>query len=348
MRIALVYNLKRNETTAEAEFDAPSTIKSVQQALESGGHQIDLHPLHNYNCLGKLRDALTQFVPDLVFNMAEGWSGPLREAQFPLLYESLGIPYTGPSPRALSLTQDKYLTKLVVSAMVQPDFRFKVPHHCYMKPEGKVAVGGFIDLTDERRLIVKPSCAGSSQGITEKSVCSHKWRAEAKSLLRKFPDGVLVEQFIPGCDVTVACAGGGVLPPIVFETLEDKQLLRDVYTRVRKSVSSDTITAVPLQNWMNGTSEVDRVREIAEEILLETLGDLSFGRVDFRMGEDGVLYFLEVNGLPCLDRCAGPQWPEAEGVFPVAARAAGTTYEKVILSMVDSAVRRFKIKGVTK
>ena len=343
MRIALIYNLKRNETTAEAEFDAPSTIESVQQALESGGHQIDLHPLHNYNCLGKLRDALTQFVPDLVFNMAEGWSGPLREAQFPLLYESLGIPYTGPSPRALALTQDKYLTKLVVSAMGRENF--KVPYHCYMKSNGEVAVGYQYDLTKDKKLLVKPSCAGSSQGITEKSVCSFNWRGEASRLLRKFPDGVLVEQFVPGYDVTVACAGGEVLPPVVFESLDDKKLMSDVYTLTRKSVSSDTITAVPAHRHMR---DFKHVREVAEEILLETLGDLSFGRVDFRMGDDGVLYFLEVNGLPCLDRCAGPPWPEAEGVFPVAARAAGTTYEKVILSIVDSAVRRFKIKGATK
>jgi hypothetical protein len=34
-------------------------------------------------------------------------------------------------------------------------------------------------------------------------------------------------------------------------------------------------------------------------------------------------------------------------LFPVAARVAGKTYEQVILSIVDSAVKRFKIKGAT-
>lgn len=345
MRIALVYNLKRNETTAEAEFDASSTIESVQKALESGGHQIDLHTLHNYNCLGKLGDALTRFVPDLIFNMAEGWSGPLREAQFPLLYESLGIPYTGPSPRALALTQDKHLTKLVVSGM-QANL-FAMPHHVYMQPNGTIAEGGAIDLLRGRKVIVKPSCAGSSQGITEKSICDFDWRSTAKNLLKKYPDGVLIEQFIPGYDVTVACAGGQVLPPVVFGRRAGKNepalLFRDIYTRTWKSTSSDLITAMVLQ-----TTVKDRVQEIATAILRETLGDLSFGRVDFRMTDDGTLYFLEVNGLPCLDRNAGSEWPEAEGIFPVAARAAGKTYEQVILSIVDSAVKRFKIKGATK
>jgi D-alanine-D-alanine ligase len=215
-----------------------------------------------------------------------------------------------------------------------------------MRPDGEIAEGGAIDLLRGRKVIVKPSCAGSSQGITEKSICDFEWRSTAKRLLKKFPDGVLVEQFIVGYDVTVACAGGQVLPPVVFglrTTKKNKPMLfRDVYTRTWKSTSSDMITAMPLK-----TKDKNRIQKTATVILKETLGDLSFGRVDFRMTEDGALYFLEVNGLPCLDRNAGPDWPEAEGVFPVAARVAGKTYEQVILSIVDSAVKRFKIKGAT-
>ena len=37
--------------------------------------------------------------------------------------------------------------------------------------------------------------------------------------------------------------------------------------------------------------------------LLERLRDM--GRVDFRLGEDGRIYFLEVNSLPSLEKGAG-------------------------------------------
>ena len=55
------------------------------------------------------------------------------------------------------------------------------------------------------------------------------------------------------------------------------------------------------------------------------------GRVDFRIGEDGRIYLLEVNALPSLERGAS--------LFAAAARE-GLDYEAALGAIVASAGRR--------
>src|SRR5262249_27067294 len=61
------------------------------------------------------------------------------------------------------------------------------------------------------------------------------------------------------------------------------------------------------------------------------LGLRDLGRVDFRMGEDGRIYLLEVNALPSLERGAS--------TFAAAARE-GLDYEGALAAIVASAARR--------
>ena len=55
------------------------------------------------------------FAPDLIFNTAEGRRGRAREAFYPALFEELGFPYTGSDAYVLTVTLDKWLTKLVLA-----------------------------------------------------------------------------------------------------------------------------------------------------------------------------------------------------------------------------------------
>ena len=56
-----------------------------------------------------------------------------------------------------------------------------------------------------------------------------------------------------------------------------------------------------------------------------------FGRIDYRLGEDGRIYLLEVNALPSLEKGAG--------LF-AAAGHAGLAYEHAISAIVNSALLR--------
>ena len=58
--------------------------------------------------------------PDIVFNIAEGWAGPEREARIPALLELWSIPFTGSSARTLQTCLDKAATKRVLATWAAP------------------------------------------------------------------------------------------------------------------------------------------------------------------------------------------------------------------------------------
>jgi len=68
--------------------------------------------------------------------------------------------------------------------------------------------------------------------------------------------------------------------------------------------------------------------------LFNALGCRDLARVDFRQGEDGVGYFLEINPLPGLS----PYY----SVFTLQAEAGGISPEKLIELLVRKALARGK------
>jgi D-alanine-D-alanine ligase len=75
---------------------------------------------------------------------------------------------------------------------------------------------------------------------------------------------------------------------------------------------------------------VGRLRAICK-LAIRTLGVRDLGRVDFRLGDDGRIYLLEVNALPSLER--------GSSTFAAAARE-GLDYQAALGAVVASAARR--------
>src|ERR1700746_4057172 len=114
MRIGLTYNQKPEPASSDdpdstndayAEWDDPSTIAAVEQALGLFGSVIRLEA-DQY-----LPQNLALARPDLVFNMAEGLHGQSREALVPAICEYLNVPCTGSDPLTLALSLHKGRTK---------------------------------------------------------------------------------------------------------------------------------------------------------------------------------------------------------------------------------------------
>src|SRR5438067_12856900 len=210
MRLALTHNLRLTDSEEEAEFDSRETIDALTAALERLGHRVE--KIEVSGPASRTAARLEAFAPDLIFNTAEGRRGRFREAFYPALFDELGFPYTGSDAWVLAVTLDKTLTKLLLR------------DHGVVSPRGQ-----FIEEIADLKLegwrwpvIVKPNFEGSSKGITQDSVVAEKGRLRAvvERQLSRFPAGVLVEEYIPGKDLTVAflerCAPerAGVLTPV--------------------------------------------------------------------------------------------------------------------------------------
>lgn len=328
LKVGITYNLRKDFSCRDdqpidsyEEFDSEETIDAIRQVLESDGHEV----LKLGGGIG-LIDQLRTSPVDIVFNIAEGIRGRNREAHIPALLEFLNIPYTGSDPLTLSLTLDKSMAKKVVSSEGVPTPKFK-----------KVEKMADLDPLDLRYpLFVKLCYEGSSKGVRLDSKVSDAFALKSKVqwLLEAYGPPVLVEEFVSGPEFTVGILGNS--DPVVLgimqievlgaspqEAIYSLEIKREWEERVRYHCPP------PISQ--------DLKRSI-EEVALRAYRALEcrdVSRVDLRLGEDGVPYFLEINPLPGLSPVYGD--------LPIMAGRMGWEYSRLVKTIFHHALNRYGI-----
>ncbi|MCX6779552.1 MAG: hypothetical protein NTU97_05020 [Candidatus Magasanikbacteria bacterium] len=324
MKIAITSNLRTEEIEEQAEFDSQDTIDFMTKNLEELGHQvkfIDLtHPL-----VGVIQD-LIDYKPDLIFNTSEGTKGKYRESFWPGIFEELGLLYTGSDPFTLALSLDKNLTKQLVAK------------HGVPTPQAEMVYPGFIpDLSHLHfPIIAKPNYEGSSKGITQDSVIEDLETLQKRlpDILKKYPDGILVEEYIFGKDITVPFLENLVDPILdVVEYIVDPEFLKtrryQIYDYEMKNNFYDSVDI----QIANLTDDLKQQIKVAAQKVIKSLNCRDLGRMDFRLTPDGKIYFLEINCLPYLD----------EGVsLYLSAAKQGLSHKDVFNHIIQSAMKRAK------
>jgi D-alanine-D-alanine ligase len=338
MKVGLTFNMKRGESEeapeppgssrsdAQAEWDAPETIAAVRSALEERHEVIPIEAGENaYSELQKSR-------PDIVFNIAEGATGPCREGYIPSILEYLRIPYTASDPLTLNTCLDKSRTKEILAYHGLPTSRFRV-----------ISDDNFSFNSLHYPLMVKPLYEGSSIGIRNDSLV--RTRQEMKErvlwLLNLYREPALVEEFLPGREFTAAIIGNGsearVLPlvEILFDSLPDG--VNPIYSFEAKWIWDQSSNPLKI---FECPAKVDAVLQAdIENACLRAYSILrcrDWCRVDVRLDAAGRPHILELNPLPgILPR------PEDNSCFPKAARAAGISYSGLINTVLDIACKRY-------
>jgi len=304
MHIGIAYDLKPNEPLPPGapddlheEFDSPSTIEAIADALRAANHTVSL--------LGNgpaLLEALLKAPPDFVFNFAEGTGiSRNRESRVPAVCEMLNIPYTGSDALTLALALDKDMARRIVSAagvVVPQGFVLKPPRDAY---EGDFAE--FEPLLAEHGLsfpvIAKPTCEGSSKGIRNRCLIEDAANLGPTivELWKNYAQPVLIEEFIVGEEVTVGIVGND--PPrivgmmrVVPRVATDRFVYSlEVKRNYSEHVDYESPPRLPLA--------VLRAIEEAAFTAYDALECRDIARIDFRI-RDGLPYFLEANPLPGL------------------------------------------------
>ncbi len=233
---------------------------------------------------------------DVLFLALHGGAGEGGTLQ--AILDVIGIPYTGSGQLASALAMDKDLSKRLFRAMGVPvPAWFMVP----VAPEDvKTGLGWPV--------IVKPSKQGSSVGLT--LVRKAQDLAAAVQLAARYDDEVMVEQFIPGRELTVGVLGDVPLP--VGEIVPKHELF-DYEAKYTPGMSDETFPA----------KIATRLARQLQEYALMAHRALKLGgysRVDFRVSPDGDIFCLEANALPGMTRTS---------LFPQAAQAAGIAFPEL-------------------
>lgn len=185
------------------------------------------------------------------------------------------IPYTGPGAMSSRIAMDKIKTKMVLELKGVPTAPWSL------------ASKGTPSSPLPLPVVVKPPSDGSSVGISKVS-SPEEWEGSLEAALaaQGGKGEVLVEEFIPGREMTVGVINGEALPAIEIVAKNGW------YGFDEKYISNET-----RYPFLEDGPLLEKLQKMAVEAY-NAIGCRSVTRIDFRVSPVGRIYVLELNTSP--------------------------------------------------
>jgi D-alanine-D-alanine ligase len=183
---------------------------------------------------------------------------------------------------------------------------------------------------------VKPNDEGSSKGIRRDSLCGDARTAEdrARWLRERYGCPVLVEEYLPGAELTVGIVGNGRAAEVIGAM--EIAPASDVYAGpflYSVEVKRDFRNSVRYHAPPRVSTECMRVLRGDALTAYRLLGCRDVARMDFRLDADGRPRFLECNPLPGLNPHSSDLVILSRGVL---------TYDGLIRRILNEAIARWR------
>lgn len=284
------------EGRSDKEIEEWRTEYDVISTLKASGHEVRC--LGVLDSLTELRSAITDWKPDIVFNLLEEFDGIVTYDQHVVAFlELMRQPYTGSNPRGLLLSRDKSLCKQLLSW-----HRIPTPQFAVLRKGVKLRLPRKLRYP----LFVKSTTEDASLGIAQASVVEdeQKLRERVAFVHDQIGSDALVEEYIEGKELYVGMLGNDRLTRLpvwemVFGSLPDS--LPAIATRkvkwdkrYQRKYGITTRAADDLSPQV-----IARLDSLSRRIY-RSLGISGYARMDFRLAPDGRLYVLEANANPNL------------------------------------------------
>jgi D-alanine-D-alanine ligase len=291
-------------TSSEREVSLNSGANVLASLKKSGvnAHAVDGIPA--------LLDALCEKKFDRVFNILHGTKGGGEDGIFQGLCEAFGVPYTGSNVLGSALTMDKIRTKQVWLSLGLPTPRYV-----------RLSVGDDVHAAAKSLglpVIIKPSCEGSSVGVSR--VFNDADLDAAIALAAKYPGEMLMEQLIEGGEYTIGVLEGKALASVHIVPAGE------YYDYHSKYISDDTRYICP------GLPENEEavVRVLAEKAFT-AVACHGWARIDFMRDKNGGIYLLEANTAPGMT---------SHSLMPKSANACGIDFDALCWRILESSMAR--------
>ncbi len=231
------------------------------------------------------------------------------------LLEMRGIKYTGSKKLASSLSMDKCMSKILFQ-----HYGVNTPNWFIVSKNEKR-----YDFINEKikkffgyPCVIKPNDQGSTIGLT---ICRGEKELQSSiNLAFQYSDKVLIEEYIPGREITVGIIGQQTLPVLEIKPKSG------FYDYTSKYTAGLTEYEVPAQIPYDVTEHIKHQALLA----FNSLGCEGYARVDFRLTKDFKSYCLEVNTLPGMTTTS---------LLPKMAKAVGISFEELIERIISYALK---------
>lgn len=314
-------------TLSESEFHKVKTESDILQALGELGHETKR--LGVRDAVLPIRAAIEEWEPDIVFNLLDEFQGEAIYDQHVVAYlELLRVPYTGNNPRGLVLARDKALSKKV--AMYH---RIPVPKFFVSRTGRRVRRPVRLGFP----LIVKSLVEEASMGISKASIVRDDEALETRVhfMHERVGTDAIVEEFISGREIYVGVLGNDrliALPPreLIVDELEPGEELIATES-LKHNVHYQKKHGVRIAGAKKLPEGVATALEKASKRIYRMLSLEGYARIDYRLSNDGKIYFLEAN--------PNPELAKFEELAEAAAKA-GLTYPMLIQRILNLGLKR--------
>jgi D-alanine-D-alanine ligase len=329
MAFDVPYAVERGHDFTE-EFKDPEhfyTENDVHKALLANKYEVRLLGL--YNDVRPLLDEVQAFKPEVIFNLIETFNNVTQwDKNIAALIEMLGVPFTGATPAALALCNDKALCKKILRF-----HRVRVPRFHTFYREHKV----WLPKTLKLPCIIKPLTEEASRGISQASIVDdEKGFIERVAMIHeRMKQDAIAEEYIEGRELYVSVMGDHrlrVLPPreLHFGQMSDDEPRIATY---KAKWDDDYRERWGIRNQYAGRLSADveqRINDVCKRAY-RALNIRSYARFDLRVTPSGQVYVLEPNVNPCIAE---------HDEFAQAAKKVGIAYPTLIRMVVNQALRR--------
>ena len=280
--------------------------RAVHESLSKHGFSSKLIYIKSQE---KLKSSETYKGLDLVFIMIHGKGGEDGEIQS--ILEAAKIKYTGSDSTSSLNAFDKLKSKEIFEKNgLEVPLRMMLQH----------------SPSENNAIVIKPLREGSSFGV---SIIKRWWdykksrpsleTEEALKEAQKYGDGVLIEEFIEGKELTVAIVGESTYPAIEIISPNEFYDFSAKYDGIGTKYIPANLSS----------TETKKLSEICLKAF-KSLGCSGWGRVDLiKSKNDGILYILEVNTVPGMTETS---------LVPKAARLAGLSFNDLLVEIIKASI----------
>jgi D-alanine-D-alanine ligase len=306
---------------SDKQIEEFRTEYDVTANLEKAGHTVRALGLGDN--LGDLRAAITDWKPDIAFNLLEEFQGIVTYDQYVVAFlELMKQPYTGCNPRGMMISRDKALSKQILAyhriptpgfAVFRRGQRYRVPRKMKFP------------------LFVKSVTEDASLGISQASIVpdADRLKERVQFIHEQTNSDALVEEYVEGRELYVGVIGNERLSTLPvwemdFGTLPD--VMAGIATRKvkwdKRYQAKHGIRTGAAQDLPEGCGAyLDKL----SKRIFRALNLSGYARMDFRMRPDGSVFVLEANANPNISH---------QEDFADSAHAAGVSYPALLEQII--------------
>lgn len=299
---------------SETEHFSIEEFNEIYQGIVNAGYYIQAVYYNELDFLSDYIEHSERFENCLIYSLVRNGLGDNKKTVIPAFCELIGLKYTTSASLSCALCRNKYYFSTLFHAHGVPTPKSWLLTETGKWINGKPPTGA--------KVICKPCSESASQGVNEAGIVL----ATSELNKRFLGTSYIVQEYIDGpeCEVPIFKTGNSVhvLPPVGIN-LHGKKIL-DEQTSAENHYDFYQLSDIC-------SPRLIKTIQLNAEKAFRLLQMEVYGRIDFRIGTDGIPYIFDVSTTP---------YTTKHSSFAFAFEHLGLNYSEIYSAIISAALSR--------